>query len=128
MERGDNTVVLDGEVEYLQEEKNNLHLKIELENASAGTVLELPYLYYPGYRVILQSGDTEYNLDTEESQYGMMCITIPEDMDEGTISVDYTATSLDKASYIISGISLISFIGYIIWFKKANKEEKTKNK
>ena len=30
-------------------EKNDLKLKIKLENVEAGTVIELPYTYYLGY-------------------------------------------------------------------------------
>ena len=127
-QRGDNTVVLDGAAEIVQEEKEALHLEIAIKNATEGTVLELPFLFYPGYRVTVQNGESTDILETTESPYGMLAITIPEDIADGTITVDYTATTLDKASYIISAVAFVAFIGYVIWFKKTSnnvsREEK----
>ena len=88
------------------------------------TELELPYLFYPGYRVVLQTGDKEIELETMESDYGFLEVTIPEDIAEGKITVDYTATTLDKAAYIISGVSLVGFVVYVIVFRRNNKKKK----
>ena len=57
-----------------------------------------------------------------------MKITIPEDIEEGNIVVDYTATTLEKASYIISGIAVIGFIVYIIYYRRKCKKEESNEK
>ncbi len=122
--RTNETYVISGEAEILSENKEDLHLEIELKNATKDTELELPYLFYPGYRVVLQTGDKEIELETMESDYGFLEVTIPEDIAEGKITVDYTATTLDKAAYIISGVSLVGFVVYVIVFRRNNKKKK----
>ena len=86
-----------------------------------GTELELPYLFYPGYLVKLQYSDLQVNLKTTETENGFIKIVIPEDVEEGKIIVDYTATILDKTSYILSGIFIIIFIIYVIYSRKRNE-------
>ena len=63
-------------------------------------------------------------METYESDNGFVKIIIPEDIEKGKIIVDYTATILDKASYVLSGISLIAFIVYVILYRKKYKEIK----
>lgn len=122
--RNNETCIVSGKAEIVNENKDALHLEIEIKNANKNTELELPYLYYPGYTVILQYNNKEINLDTVESDYGFVKITIPEDVSEGKITVDYTATLLDKLAYIISGVSLLGFVAYIVVFRKKIKTQK----
>lgn len=116
--RSNTTYVVSGNAEIRNEEKNGLHLKFELQNVSEGTELELPYIFYPGYTVKLQYNNKEIKLDTKPSEYGFVKVTIPDELKEGSIMVDYTATTLDKFAYILSGISLILFVAYILYFRK----------
>ena len=122
--RTNETLVVSGEADIVDENKDALHLEVEVKNATSGTKLELPYLYYPGYRVVLQVDNTETELETMESDYGFLEVTIPEDFSEAKITTDYTATVLDKAAYIISGVSLVGFIVYVIMFRRNNKKKK----
>ena len=64
-------------------------------------------------------------MDTKESDYGFVKITIPENISEGKITVDYTATVLDKAAYIISGIALVGFVIYVIIFRRSVNKQKS---
>lgn len=124
-DRTNDTYVISGEAEIFNEIKEDLHLELELRNVKKDTELELPYLYYPGYTVILQYNNNEIQLDTKESDYGFVKITIPENISEGKITVDYTATILDKAAYIISGIALVGFVIYVIIFRRSVNKQKS---
>lgn len=118
LNRTDTTYVLSGKAEIFKEEKNALHLEIELKNVGKGTELELPYLFYPGYEVKLQYENIDVKLDTTESDNGFIKLVMPESFKNGKIIVNYTATTLDKVAYILSGIFLIVFIIYVIYFRK----------
>ena len=119
--RGDNTMVLSGEATIQNEVKDALHIDMDIKDVTKDTELELPFLYYPGYKVILKYDDKEIELETVESKYGFVKVIIPEDIKEGRIIVDYTATILDKIAYIISLVALIGFIVYIVFYRKKYK-------
>ena len=122
--REDNTVVISGEATIENENKDALQIDMDIKGATSGTELEIPFLFYPGYAVKLEYNNQEVILETTESEYGFLKVTIPEDVSEGRITVDYTATTLDKVAYIISPIALIGFIAYVIIYRR-RYEEKT---
>lgn len=119
-ERQDRVYVLKGSANISNEEKNGLNLKFDVEG-SKDTILELPYFFYPGYTVILKENDQITTLQTTESDSGFVQVILPKDIDEGTITVDYTGTTLEKEAYIVSAIAFIGFIVYIIYFKRKEK-------
>lgn len=122
--RTDETYVINGEAIISNEEKYGLKMKISLEKAKKGTKLELPYLFYPGYTVkLVEKSSTETVINTSESENGFLQITIPHDIENAEIIVNYTGTTIEKTAYIGSGISVILFICYIIYFRKKDKEE-----
>lgn len=128
--REDRVYVLKGDATIESETKQGLNLKFNISNANEDTVLELPYIFYPGYTVKLEytttnnSGNiTITNLNTKESNSGFVEVTLPDDINKGTITVEYTGTTLETISYAISVISLVIFIIYIIYYKKKNKTE-----
>jgi len=116
--RENRVYILNGKVNITSETKQDLYLEFEITNAEKGTILELPYIFYPGYTVILENGENKIKLETTESDKGFLCIEIPEDIEKGKITAEYTGTTIEKVSYAISGISLICFIVYIFYFKK----------
>ena len=122
--RTDETYVINGEAVISNEEKYGLKMKISLEKAKEGTKLELPYLFYPGYTVkLVEKSSTETVINTSESENGFLQIMIPHDIENAEIIVNYTGTTIEKTAYIGSGISVILFICYIIYFRKKDKEE-----
>ena len=122
--RTDETYVINGEAIISNEEKYGLKMKISLEKAKEGTKLELPYLFYPGYTVkLVEKSSAETVINTSESENGFLQIMIPHDIENAEIIVNYTGTTIEKTAYIGSGISVILFICYIIYFREKDKEE-----
>lgn len=116
--REDRVYVVQGNAIIDDEEKYALDLKFIVREAEQGTVLELPYLFYPGYTVELDTMGKTERLEITESDMGFLQITLPEDIEEGNITVSYTGTIIEKWGYAISGIALILFLEYILYSKK----------
>lgn len=119
--REDRVYVLEGYADITDEIKEGLNLNFSVEQAEKDSVLELPYFFYPGYTVTLNSEDKQIKLETFESENGFLSVRLPENVEEGRIIVDYTGTPIEVIAYIISAVSCIGFIIYIIQFKKKNK-------
>lgn len=119
--REDRVYVLEGNTNIADEKKNALNLEFRITQGSKDTVLELPYFFYPGYKVALKNGEKTTILETTESDSGFVQIILPEYVEEGKITLEYTGTTLEKASYAISLVGIIAFIGYIIYFKRKTK-------
>ena len=120
-EREDRVYVLKGDATITNEEKEGLHLEFTLQNGTRGTILELPYFYYLGYQVTVQTEQAEYKIQTNESKNGFVQVILPEDIDEAKVIVHYTGTALEKASYGISAVGCILIAGYAIM--KRSKQE-----
>lgn len=129
LNRGDNTYILKGNIDILNETKDALHLEINFENAEKDSELEIPYLFYPGYTIKLVYNNEEEKVEYSESEYGFMKVTIPENITEGKIIIDYTGTTIEKVAYLISGLSVILFIIYIILYRRKfrKKDEEVLN-
>ena len=122
LEKENKTDILEGEAQIVEEEKEGLHMKIQLEKIQTSTRLEFPYIYYPGYHIILEKENGEtMSLKAEESQHGYVSVYITENMENVKIAIDYEGTWIMKLSYAISSLAGISFIFYIV---KQNKKEK----
>ena len=61
-----------------------------------------------------------------ESDNGMLAIKLDENIESAHITVKYTGTTIEKVSYFISAISIITFIGYLFYYKRMSKQEKIK--
>lgn len=120
------TYILNGNANIVQENKQELRDNIKIEYIEKDTILEFPYLYYPGYNVnvIKEGQNKQIKLDTFESKYGYLAISINEDMTNIEINVEYVGTNIMRISYIISSISVVIFLIYIIIFEKIIKNKK----
>ena len=107
--------VLDGNATIINEKKKDLQLEFDIENYKANTILELPYIYYLGYTVTTEQNE---KIQMFESDNGMLAIKLDENIESAHITVKYTGTTIEKVSYLISAISIITFIGYVIYSKK----------
>lgn len=122
-EREDRVYIVQGNATIEHEEKYALTMSFLIKQTDKDTILELPYLYYPGYTVELNVGANKEKLEITESEMGFLQISIPEDIEEGTITIDYTGTTLEKVGYAVSAVSFIMFIGYVVYFKKKTHKE-----
>ncbi len=108
LERENTIEVLKGSANIQNLEKNGQKLKANVKILEDNTILELPYIYYPGYKIELN--DKEIN--SFESENGFLAISINK-TNEGIIEVNYKETILMKASKGMSIIGIILFIAYI---------------
>lgn len=116
--REDKVYVIQGNAIIENENKNAFDLSFTIKQANQNSVLELPYLFYPGYIVKLTTENECEKLKIEESEKGFLQITLPKDIKEGNITISYTGTLTEKWGYAISVVALIFFLEYIICFKK----------
>lgn len=120
--REDKTYILEGEAEIIKEEKNELQDLIEIKNVKEKTILEFPYYYYVGYEITINTNEKTLKVRPNESKNGYISCVINESMENANIKVEYVGTIIEKASYIVSAISFIIFIVYII--NEAKRGEK----
>lgn len=113
--RENRVYVLDGNSTITNEKKKGLQLEFDIENYKANTILELPYTYYLGYTVTTEQNE---KIQMFESDNGMLAIKLDENIESAHITVKYTGTIIEKVSYLISAISIMTFIGYVIYSKK----------
>lgn len=108
--RSDNAEIISGDAKISNEVKENTNMTFDIKTYSEDTKIELPYIYYIGYRVTLMDKDnTKIKLKIDESDKGFIQIKIPENS-EGTIKVSYEGTGLMKFSYITSICGVILLI------------------
>lgn len=117
-ERKDITYILAGDVQVVEESKENLTDIIKIKNAKKESSLEFPYYYYPGYEVTLKTENKELKLEDIESQNGYLSCIIPEDFENATIYVTYKGTFITYFAYALSFVGLIIFITYIFLYKR----------
>ncbi len=120
-EREDRVYIMQGDATIKNETKRSLYLSFNISNAK-NAVLELPYIFYPGYRAEITDNVNTKILPITESDNGFLQITIPDTFENAKVTIQYTGTLLEKASYIISLVSLIIFIVYVVYYRKKFKE------
>ena len=83
----------------------------ERQDTQNGITLELPYIYYLGYTVEIETNGMIQKLETFESENGFVAICLPSSVfstnDGVTVTVEYTGTTLMKITYIISVLSVL---------------------
>ena len=97
--------------EISNEEKHDLTFVCDISGIEDRTKYELPFLYYPGYKVTLNGEEIE----TFESNNGFLSCAIDKD---GHVEAKYVGTKLEKVGYIVSGIGIILFIIYVSYENK----------
>ena len=117
--------VLQGKAIIENEHKEGDYYTADIKTADAEyTIFELPYLYYPGYEVKLDS----IKLEEYETENGFVGFILGKE-DSGKIEVKYTGTLAMKISMLVSIVSIIvgsvyfSGINKKILKTKANKKD-----
>ena len=94
--------------------KDGLKISFDLARSEEELEVELPYIYYPGYKatidyVNMDDRVIEEEIKTYETQNGFVGITIPK-LQKGQVHVEYTGTETMKTSKLISTIGIAIFI------------------
>jgi len=129
-ERENTTIVLLGEA-TIEEQKNGSNLNMQFVSNSTDLTLELPYIYYLGYRVEMkEKNETDWRvIPSQESEKGFLEINL-ENLETGKtyyLELSYEGTIGMKISFVISvlGTSIL-FIYYLIK-KRENMTKKETN-
>lgn len=100
--------------------KRNLHTEFQSEKDYEYVVI--PSIYYYGYVGNLVNSEGEIiNLDIEKSEDGL--VKVITNGYEGKVSVWYNGTKVQKISYIISAMTIVLLVVYIIVKKIRNKSK-----
>jgi hypothetical protein len=110
--------VLQGNAEITDEEMNNLTYTATIQNCSKDTIIEIPFFYYPGYKIVLENNGEIIKLDAVESENGFVSAVINQDIDEAKLTVEYHPTTITYVSYVVSFIAVIIFVMYVIFERK----------
>lgn len=119
--RKDEPIIMSGEAEILNYSKNRTNLEFELANmkskqeadnqnnkTEAGLTIELPYIYYLGYRVYANGSEIEY----AESDNGFVQIKINPALYEQNVKINmkYTGTNEMIVASVISIVSAMIIV------------------
>ena len=119
--RKDEPIITNGEAEILNYSKNRTNLEFELANmkskkeadnknnkTEAGLTIELPYIYYLGYRVYANDSEIEY----AESDNGFVQIKINPALYEHNVKINmkYTGTNEMIVASVISIVSAMIIV------------------
>jgi len=112
----ENRVILkNGEAEITEEVKNGTSLSFHISTSSA-VQIELPYIYYLGYDLSLDTSREVTKLKAVESNNGFVATTVPAQT-EGQVTVKYKGTLLTRLAFSISLLSVLIFAAFIYWKK-----------
>lgn len=84
-----------------------------LKHGEIGATVELPYIYYLGYEVIITNNNRNQVLDYKESDKGFIQVDLPMNLENVQIEVKYVGTTLTKISYVlmvVGGVVLVVII------------------
>lgn len=102
--RKDEVIVLDNDEAVISDyTKQNSNMNCRISNINKETTIELPYIYYLGYRIYANGQEIKYT----ESDNGFIQINIAKD---AQIEVKYLGTNEMLISYIVSIISFATII------------------
>ena len=115
--REDTVLVLEGNgiVENLK--KNGSHLTCEITTLEDNTIYEFPYVYYPGYKITIDSSTIRYY----ESEDGLVAIGLNKAA-KYDVELNFVETTLTKMSKWFSLTSIIAFAIYTYLYMKPEKE------
>ena len=125
-DREDRTYVLNGDTKIIEETKTDLTDIIKIQNGKLGDIIEFPYYYYVGYELTIETENEKTTYKPIESDNGYLAYILDKDIKDATIIVEYKGTIIQKVSYIVSFISTIIFVIYIIYEIKKNGDKNVK--
>lgn len=115
--RSNQAVVLSGTAQIENEQKNGSQMSFDINYVLEETQIELPYIYYLGYNVILTVDEKTQKLKTFETDNGFVGVQVPI-LENGKIDVKYTGTAIMNFSKLISIAGVCFIIFEIIYGRK----------
>lgn len=100
-ERGMDLKVVSGEAKLKKAERDGLKVDFAVENAGGASEIELPMIWYPGYKAEIDGESLEVGASEE---YGMVLVTVPEGK-SGTVKVYYGLSKMTGIGLMISGVT-----------------------
>lgn len=115
VERGQKVIADTGsQIADAKRDKNITYFDVNTDRA---TVLELPLVYYKGYKAELNGQETSVS----ESENGLVQISVDK---PGRVEVYYAGTTVQKVSFVLT---ILSIIGLIVFIVLQNRAIKTKD-
>lgn len=111
-EKEDKMYVLQGNAEITDEQKENLKTSATIKDITKGTIVEFPFFYYPGYKIVLEENGEKVELTSIETDNGFVGTEFTKDVDEAKITVEFKGTTITYVSYVVSFIVFVIFIIY----------------
>lgn len=108
LNRSHDVLILQGNAYVENSEKNSQFFKCIVNNINNDTILEFPYIYYPGYLVKINGK----SFDTFESDNGFLAVKL-DNTGVFDIEINYNGTNLMHLSNLISGIGVLLFFIYV---------------
>lgn len=115
--RNQDAIVILGNAQIENQVKEGSNMTFDVKYVLEESQIELPYIYYIGYNVTLETNGEKTKLETFETEKGFVGIKVPI-VEEGKIEVEYTGTTIMNLSGFISVIGVCVFIGICIKDKK----------
>jgi len=125
--RSQDAIIIKGNGQIENQVKDGTKMDFDVKYILEETEIELPYIYYIGYNVILETDGEETKLDTFETEKGFVGIKVPI-LEEGKIKVEYTGTLIMKVSSFISIIGLCTLIGMCLHHTTLRDKVKSERK
>lgn len=116
--RENKIIALKGEAIINNYKKEGNKLSAEIEVLEDNTVLELPYVFYPGYKVLLDGSE----IHSYENENGFLEIKLNK-LTKSDILVEYTGTTTMNYSKVFSIISAVLFVIYYFMTRKDKSEQ-----
>lgn len=101
-------------------DREGLQFTVQFSVEQPVVEFELPLMYYKGYQAALITGDDERSkrqtLPVYSGAHGLTAVTI-QDIQEGTLTVFYNGTIIQKISDLITLFTILALI-FSAWFKR----------
>ena len=105
--------------------KENSKLSFDYKKSDNEFKVHVPLTYYKGYKAYVIKDDvkTDDKIEVKRNELNSHLLLIGDSNIEGKIVVEYDMTIMQKIGYVISIMTLVLFINYIIYVEKIKIKE-----
>ena len=118
-----NIYEFDNKIDYIKE--GNI-LKFEYSKNENEFKVHVPLAYYKGYKAYCldEEGKVNEEIEVRRNELNSHLLLISDNKDiKGTVIVKYEMTTIQKIGYIISIMSFVILVNYIIYVEKIKEKE-----